>query len=749
MKILLIFLSSTFCLNPAPEEWILKYAPGSRWGNRPMMVRGFLFFPKAEAPKGIKFQALDRSGSPFPGDFKKTALWNDGSVKRLSFKLTGNFNHHDHRIKVLPRKRLLPSKSKINIKVTEQGSTEINTGPLKAVFSQTSPQLIQELKAHGRSLFKDNKSLNLKIYQSDLFRSSPPRTVILKKGNAEVEVLVYGTSISRDSELGPEYQIRFYFYPGSCQVHCKVKVIGNTYEGGSHGIVFQMRPALSYRNPRVLLRGSLDEKGCDFLVKDKLCLKAENGDLNFSFLGESGAFTEKAGVYVDLIGRGTVLGLGLSAVRRQHPFGVTLNSMGRISVSMLSDYFIWEEGMNCEREFFLFFDGKASVKNRGALFQGPGRAGGFCLSNGMDHREFPFASNLGRIKESPLYGLYDATMEQLLKGLKREWRTWDGYRDYGDYRTSFGQFANCEFDPAYGLIKRFMVTADLHDLEAAETMLKHWRRIDCSSGNQTGKPEGVPWMHGPDHQSGKIEPGHMWADGALLYSMLFDDPEFAESAEDMGEYFMGLNLEFESRFLERSAAWGLMALTALYEQGRLEFKRGMNRYAEFILKHQAKAGYFRFDLTRIKEEDQKERVCYSANPWVTSGITMEALYRHTFLTGDPRSRDGVILAGKWLKRHCYDQNAGVWSKRVLYDVKRDSHVVLKQGTIGGEEAVFLSLGLARAGVLSNSFALKSLALGLFERGLKELNRYPPRYPGKALALVGRSGLEVLGCAFDQ
>ena len=245
---------------------------------------------------------------------------------------------------------------------------------------------------------------------------------------------------------------------------------------------------------------------------------------------------------------------------------------------------------------------------------GPVRAAAFGLPVRMAHRALSFVPPLKDLGQDPLFHDYLTLTDKLLARLARERAIWDGYRDFGDYRTHFGQFANCEYDPAYGLLKRFLLTGSLADISTAEIMLKHWLRFDRTGPEDTGVPAGIPWVHGIDHVSGEIEPGHMWVDGALLFWLMTGETEYLEAVRAIGRYLASIGLEHLGDLRERSAGWSLMALTALQGGGVPVDASAMDRIAALIRRRQSSEGYFSFDTVT-----RDEARMISTNSWVTAG----------------------------------------------------------------------------------------------------------------------------------
>ena len=80
---------------------------------------------------------------------------------------------------------------------------------------------------------------------------------------------------------------------------------------------------------------------------------------------------------------------------------------------------------------------------------------------------------------------------------------------------------------------------------------------------------------------------------------------------------------------------------------------------------------------------------------------------------------------------------------LLKSIRSHELVSLLRGAVQGEDHAFIALGLARAGQLAGSRRMLYLARQALERGLRDLAEDPPEYPGRALAVVGRTAPEVI------
>lgn len=690
-------------------------------GRDPVLVRGFVSYLPGTCLDPEAQTLIDAGGRLCPAEFKATARWSDGSVRYLSIKAVVESRRAGGHLKLMP-------KVSVRTESVLSGEVELVSGDLCMKVSSKSDALIDALLLAGEKRAEARLELRL---DGETYLSRPPRHVLLRSSNAEQVVKVQGVLQSRFSGAGPDYSMELTVPRGALRMYVRLKIDGG--EGFSDGIVFKLIPFSMGKKPLVRITGCEETTS----HKGKVRLSARNGALYVED-SEDRELLAKGGSALFSAGS---LTLGLPRFAALHPWSVLFDPASGIELSLLSDSFQWEEGFGCEREFIIEVRKGSRICGFPPETAGAFRGAGFGLAGDLRNRSFPFASMKTGISNDPLFPLYRKVSASLITALKREWATWDGYRDFGDYRTWFGHYANLEFDPVYGLTKRFLLTRRLDDVANAEIMARHWLRFDRATARDRGFPPGVPWVHGTDHRSEFIDKGHLWVDGILLLYFLSGEEEFLEAALCIGRYLDSQRLK--SKVPERCAAWSLMALTALVDAGYEEFVAGMNEAAALINHRKTGAGYFRFDTARVEDSE-----CLAANTWVTAGITMEALFRHFLLTGDRRSHDSIVCAGKWLKRSCRDPITGEWYQRLHYSMEDESLLKERTGTVEKENRLFLALGLARAGQISRDRSMLRMARGLMTAGLEELEEDFPALSGRALSVVLRTAPEVMTASME-
>jgi len=726
------------CSGLGEDSFALALKGPTLSGQEPVLVRGIVFFPKNTVMDSRAFQVLNTKGKACPADFTTTARWNSRSIRALAVKAVVKAGLARTRLRVVSRGSE-DRQGGITSNRFADGSIEINTGALKALFSPTDKSLVSMIEIKGRKTMSREDGLFLRLFlNGETYGAFPSRQVLLKEGKAEAEVIIKGHTLSKKMGAGPEYDAHFYLCAGSALIRIRMRVMGLSFEGVSTGIIVALQPGFLGRNPLISMFGEGPKPMMQVKTGAEVTLHAGSRGVGIFYGSEE--MTELGGQAAGMAvsSRGMSLYMGFPGFGMMHPFSVTHSLNEGFRISMLSDTFLWEKGLWCEREFHIFLKRGISPGAVPVKWSGPARCAAFGLPEALKDRDIPFMSLDGEMGTDPLFKLSMEVTSSLVSSLDRERIEWDGFWDYGDYRMESGQFANCEFDPAYGLIKRFMISGRIKDLSSAEIMLKHWLRFDRTGDWDLSFPKGISWVHGTNHRSGKVEPGHMWVDGALLFSRLTGEYEYAEAAKMIGDHLKGQSLHTRDRIRERSVSWSLIALTALVDAGMPGFEETMNRLAAKIRSVQADVGYFCFE-----KKKRDEVSLYAANSWVTSGITMEALYRHFFLTRDMRSMESLVKAAGWLKEACRSKTSGIWAQNLLYSTEDESLVIERGGRVKQEDACFLALGLARAGYVSGDAGLKRMARHLLEEGLRELQQNPPRYPGRALSVVMRSVFDVI------
>ncbi|MBI4880631.1 MAG: hypothetical protein HY812_13380 [Planctomycetes bacterium] len=302
-------------------------------------------------------------------------------------------------------------------------------------------------------------------------------------------------------------------------------------------------------------------------------------------------------------------------------------------------------------------------------------------------------------------GIPDEPLARLLAAADAAVSREVGFRDYGDYRH-LGGWANLEYDPAAAFLLSFLGNGDARHALVARDMLNHWVRYDRSAG-EIGAPAGFPWMHGRDHRSLEHELGHVWAEGLVLARFLFGDRAYGAAALELRDSLTGLAREEGELHDERSFGWALLALHDLLLLEEDAGAAGAAReLAERLIGLQDERGFFRID-----HSDDRADAEFAPAPWVTAGITVEALYRHFLRCGEERTRLALGAATDFLLNDARWED-GEFASRVLYGPRLASGLG-QDGRVGAVDRLMIAAGLGRAALLD----LRPGARAVFEETL--------------------------------
>lgn len=226
--------------------------------------------------------------------------------------------------------------------------------------------------------------------------------------------------------------------------------------------------------------------------------------------------------------------------------------------------------------------------------------------------------------DSPL--VVDALMpndavSRCVLAVDREVHSIVGFRDFGDYRLGRG-FANLEFDPACAIQLLALGSGDARHATLARDMLRHFATYDLSGGER-GTPDGVPWMHGDDHRSFEVEPGHVFLDGLVLAALTGWDDGSVLGRAASGTLALAARSDAFER--ERDYGWMIRALATLAVTfGADDARSRMRELGSELLEFQAPSGAFRIDRGDSRSGASG---AYVVTPWLTALVTTEALHR--------------------------------------------------------------------------------------------------------------------------
>ncbi len=284
-----------------------------------------------------------------------------------------------------------------------------------------------------------------------------------------------------------------------------------------------------------------------------------------------------------------------------------------------------------------------------------------------------------------------------------------GHRDYGDYRLGRG-FANLEYDPQLAFqLESLSDRGDARHAIVGADMLRHFIACDVADAGtgDGGLPDGVPYLHGDDHRTYEFEPGHVFAGGLALGSLLANDLDLDSTVERFDAGLLAVAREASLFTHERDYAWFLVALSDLALRFGSEPHRAAREHlVKDLLATQSPRGVFKIDRRDVRDDGAGS---YVASPWVTAGITFEALYRESEGPGGGAARIGMQDALAYLLTDARYEN-GEFAAKVAYD--RDGEVVVERnGVADPVDRLMIAAGIGRAALALRQDGL----LDLFDR----------------------------------
>ncbi len=697
-------------------------------GSEPVLVKTFLSLKKGELRRAREVRFCDAGGRPIVSDCLAAAKWEDGSIRILFVK--GVVPAHRARgcFRLFLNKKPGPE-SRRGIEVSRSRRVVVDTGVVSLSLDRYSPRFV----AGGRILGKKIKGLEkgfdlFLMLDGAVFR---PKDIVLAIEEGRAETKAFFRGMMRDPAMGPgpAFELVLTFTAGSGRVGVRIVLEGGPLSGSSTGAFLEMFPPWAGSpGPVVVRAGGISSVRAPQRCEEIL-LRALPKQIEVSEKGDVESLRKTGDSGVLLKGCRPRFSIDFPCFGALHPWSVRVRQGGMLSISLLNDRFLWEPFFSFQRDFAVTFREKRLSRAepaecpRGVLY---------ALPKNRDYRMVLFEEGPGPDRDETESALLFDVCTALVKRLDNEWKRWDGFMDFGDYRKSYGIWANQEYDPAFGLIKRYLRTGKENDLDRALISLRHWLRFDRAGQNDPLAAAGVPWMHGRSHRSGRTEPGHAWLDGALLAYFLTGEREYLDAALGVGDYLVDSVPRLKETSLERSVSWSLAALAALVGAGHEKYRGPMNKIARILRSRQDDEGFMTF-----KESLCDEKACYVVNSWVTSGITVEALYRHYMVTGDLRSAESALRAADAIMSCCGGKEENLFFQRVFIN-KGKGELVSRSGRVEGGRAALLALGAVRAWQLGGGERFRKKAGLLMRKAAADLSRDPPSYPGEDLAMLFRS-----------
>ncbi|MFH0945465.1 MAG: hypothetical protein V2A76_09745 [Planctomycetota bacterium] len=641
------------------------------------LLSGFVFLPKGALAANQKEICLrSGSGARHPTQAWGTSEYADRSVRslRLVAEVPSRLTRSAARLEVVKGASPPPSK---RLRVTERnGGVTVDTGALELALSRVGPDLIDSLRVGGCALHSPSRPARVLVSAgAGLFSSEfeTSRAVgVSQRGPIRCCVTVRGLLTGPEGDAAASYRIGLAFLAGSAIVELELTVEALSDCGLAEDLCFELPLELGH-TPAVEILGTgsrlaLERRGAQVAALDgrRLLGLAAGERLVLDPARRAGLLLSGSPC--------AAVAMAVSRMLPNAPRMLEAMPPGDLRLALYAGPFFLEAGQSYRCDFALAAFSRAA---RSRVLPCLTREHLPSLPGLLNQQEvMPGLSPLPGEEDGALAGAAPLLLRVVEEALVSE----AGMTDYGDYRYLDG-FANLEYDPAAAFMLRYLENGDGRSLTLARDQLCHLVTHDFSRGEK-GAPVGFPWMHGAEHRSETFEAGHVWAAGLVLGCMVLGEPEWLSAAEELRRALADVCGDGASFRAERSYGWSILALEDLQLLAPNPDSAGISRrLIRDLIRTQDQRGYFRIDPAR-----EETGAVFAPTPWVTAGITMEALYRHHLRTGDGQARASLDLAAEFLMRDARDED-GAFSKKVYFG----DDLVNGMGRAGRASAVDLML----------------------------------------------------------
>ncbi len=303
-----------------------------------------------------------------------------------------------------------------------------------------------------------------------------------------------------------------------------------------------------------------------------------------------------------------------------------------------------------------------------------------------------------------------------------------GPRDFGDWPMGRG-FGNLEFDTGLGFLLGFLRTGDARWLDEARVALRHLRDADVRWSD--GRPS-LPRVHGADHgEHSQLD--HVWLEGLLLEWALSGDPWALEAACGFRDAIVSSFAEDADRSFrvdegprgsspaptlvapEREVAWSLLSTIAAEalapETGLGSLRRSL---VSALLDAEAGRGFLSPVPKREAESGSEDpsgrarRRSIRVNPWITLGITVEALCRAHEIEPREEVRQAIQRIASTVADHAFEPKTRAIAGGLFFDPTRQEDPA-RSRPVSPDAALFAARGLAHAARITGSGEMLLLA----------------------------------------
>lgn len=670
-------------------------------------IAGFALLPAGRF-RGDRFAVRQQRGAAIAAEVRVSGRHADGSARAVTIlaqvgsELVRAGGHLV--ISESPRAPVAPA-GVLTIR-SDGDVVQVDTGAFTIALARSGPHLVPSLVVGGRELRRGAGAARFVVRggigDADSARNGERSIAIESRGSLEARCTIVGAIAGDDDEPVAAYRWTLRFRRGSASIESRVTITPAFDVGLCDEVALEI-PIVAFDGdapPRVRVIAGGPE--VDAPSGRRVGAAAQDGQRLEAFVDAERSPLDPAARSGVRVRAGSVaFGVTTSRLRALAPRMVEWTRDGSLRVRLLGAPEFLEENVSLT----------ADLAIAARRVDGPDGAGTLAeLDRGLAAEPLPSlrpldpigavrgalpadaalaGKNLERIEESVVLAL--AAVDRALGAMT-------GARDFGDYPLD-GGFANLEYDPARAFLLTSIGRGDASSFLGARDMLLHWTRNDRSDGidgDQGFVPPGFPWQHGREHRSMRHEAGHVWSGGITTAALVTDDEDLRVAALELRSALVQVAAESGEWRDERCFGWMLLALEdSLLLEPDASVLAAVARLKRDLLARQDPAGFFRIDLPGPGVDAQ-----FAPCPWVTAGITFEALYRVSLHDRDPALRTGLARCASFLVDLSRDAN-GVWAKRVRFGPEIEGGREC-EGEADAIDRLAIASGLGRAALLDAS-----------------------------------------------
>ena len=672
MSLLLLFACCASASDAVePIVRIVPRSPSAVDTGRGMLCRGYAWLPSGLLPRDGDGRVEDGAGTPRPTRLSVVRRHADGSAAavQVSTVLSRRAWAAGGDLAIGPGES--PSPPFVLHAADDGSSVTVETGPLRIGFARGGGSLLSTLEHDGDPLLGQAPVVVSTAVELDRISSDREATRNVRLAGVDAltcRVVQSGSLLDRHGAPGAFYRVEWRIDAGSPIVSVALEVSGAADLGVAEdlALLVPLRVGGSIR-ARVLGSGRPRFR----VRRESLRVSSFDGRRVIATLGDQRSRldpAERVGLRVSC--KGGEVALVQSRLRAMAPRSVELSRYGVLSAALHAGPFFLDAGYAATAEMAV------GVGSRRTLDR---------VESALRAEPAPSLRGVHpRLRE-----VRDDLTARLVRVVDQGIDAVAGYGDHGDYRYRDG-FANLEYDPARSMIERYVTHGDVRHAVVARGMLRHWVTYDRSSGER-GTPAGFPWMHGAEHRSLEMEAGHVWAGGLMLGADVFGDPWLRSAVDGLARALVEVARDPAMQRNERSFGWLLLALCDAYRwRHDPETLRAIVAVRDRLLGRQQGRGFIDLDRGPTGR-------LYAPVPWVTAGITVEALFQVEQVIPAPAARAALVRLVEFLLRDARYAD-GRYAATVTFSRELSSQLG-RSGVAGPTDELLIAAGLGRGALI--------------------------------------------------